>query len=83
MTSGPQLKWTPMKEFPGEYECHVGDIHFEVATAGQWEVCVSRPGGHRLIIIDCGDSKNLTAAKRKCQQWIDRQWKAILKLKEG
>lgn len=82
MTAGPKLKWEPSKNFPGEYEAEVGDLQFSVATAGQWEIATMATGGHRMIIIDCGNSKNLTTAKRKCQQWLDRQWKAMVKLKE-
>ena len=79
MAKGPKLKWEA-SDFAGEYECRVGCIEFSVATAGQWDVCSSRPGGRKLIIIDCGDAKSLAAAKRKCQQWLDRQWKAMSKL---
>ena len=82
MTAGPQLQWKPMVPFPGEYECNVGDIQFSVATEGQWEIATMAIGGHRLIIIDCGDSKNLASAKRKCQQWLARQWRAMVKLQE-
>jgi len=80
MTVVPKLKWEPMDSFPGEYEANVGDINFSVASAGQWDICARGPGGHRMIIIDCGDAKNLTAATRKCQQWLDRQWKAMCQL---
>lgn len=80
MSAGPKLNWKPMEEYEGEYECHVGHIIFTVATGGQWDVCVRRKGGQGLIIINCGDAKSLTAAKRKCQQWLDRQWKAMCKL---
>ena len=82
MTKGPKLRWVPSVQFPGEYEANVGDIQFSVATAVQVDICARGAGGHRMIIIDCGDSKNLTAAKRKCQQWIDKQWKAMQKMKE-
>lgn len=84
MTAGPKLKWEPSEpitRFPGEFECRVGCIHFSVATAGQWDISTVAIGGHRMIIIDCGDSKNLASAKRKCQQWLDRQWKAMETLK--
>lgn len=82
MIKGPKLRWVPSVQFTGEYECHVGDIQFSVATAGQWDIWARGLGRHRIIIIDCGDAKNLTTAKRKCQQWLDRQWKAMQKLQE-
>ena len=82
MIKGPKLRWVPSVQFPGEYEAKVGGIEFSIATAGQWDISTGRKKGHRMIIIDCGDSKNITAAKRKCQQWLDRQWRAMNKLQE-
>lgn len=82
MIKGPKLNWKLSKNFPGEYECRVGDIEFSVATEGQWDICARGAGRHKLIIIDCDYARNITAAKRKCQQWLDRQWKAMQKLQE-
>ena len=85
MTAGPKLKWEPMKEFLGEYECIVGNIEFSVSENGNWDVSVKyskRVSSYALTTIDGGQCRTLSTAKRKCQQWLDRQWKAMCKLQE-
>lgn len=82
MTATLKLKWTPIERFPGEYECVFGNFRFVVNEIGCWDICVRKEKGYRWHIINNGDAKNITAAKRKCQQWLDRQWKAMCELME-
>lgn len=75
----PQLQWKPLKRFPGEYECKVGHLVFSVSCCGHWDIS-SKEKQNYLVTIAEGRCDRITQAKRKCQQWLTKQWNAMMKL---